>query len=116
MRQGMTVAKAAATEMVEALPATPTTSLAAETEVLRQAHVALRDGNASRALALLDDWRAQHPVGALAEERTAARLIALCELGRDEGPREAAQFLSTRPSSLLAQRVAVSCGRSAPGR
>ena len=82
-----------------------------ETLLVRDAHTALRDGDAARALALLDHHARAYPDGVLAEERAAERVFALCALGRTTDARIAAdRFLRDRPQSPLAKRVRSSCG------
>jgi hypothetical protein len=68
----------------------------------------MQGGDAARALALLEE---QSAGGAqLREERAAARILALCQLGRaDEARAAAAAFLAERPSSPLTDRVRASC-------
>lgn len=90
------------------VPAPPPDTLAAETQRLREAHGALRGGDAQRALALLEE---QADAGAqLREERAAGRILALCELGRVEEARaQAAAFLQQSPQSPMADRVRRSC-------
>lgn len=89
-------------------PAAPPDPIIEETRKLREAHGALQGGDAARALALLDE---QNAGGAeLREERAAARVLALCKLGRvDEARAAAAQFLQQSPRSPLADRVRGSC-------
>jgi hypothetical protein len=85
-------------------------SLQDQLERLRAAQLELRAGHGDRALALLDDHFAGPGTGALEEERRAARVLALCQLGRlDEAHAEAARFLKTSPSSPLAARVREAC-------
>lgn len=89
-------------------PSPPPDTLAAETQRLREAHGALTGGEASRALALLDEESAAGPQ--LREERAAARVLVLCQLGRvDEARLLAARFLAESPRSPLADRVRASC-------
>src|SRR5262249_32309373 len=60
-------------------PPTPSAepdTLVAETQRLRQAHAALKGGDAARALSLLDEQSAVGPQ--LREERAAGRIFALC--------------------------------------
>jgi hypothetical protein len=88
---------------------TPST-LEAETRLLRDADVALRSGDAQRALALLDEHAARFPDGVLQEERAAERVLALCGLGRtSEARADVDRFLRERPRSPLADRVRSSC-------
>jgi hypothetical protein len=91
-----------------AAPPAPPDTLAAEATRLREAHGALQGGDAARALALLDE---QGAAGAqLREERAAARVLALCQLGKvDEARAAAARFLQESPRSPLADRVRASC-------
>jgi len=94
-------------------PATPAAAdpdtLAAETHRLREARAALKGGDASRALSLLDEQSAAGPQ--LREERAAARVLALCDLGRvDDARAAAARFLAESPRSPMADRVRASCG------
>lgn len=86
----------------------PEETLAAETKRLREAHGALQSGDAKAAMALLDEKGA---AGAeLRQERAAARVLALCQLGRVDEAREAgAKFLRENARSPLADRVRASC-------
>ncbi len=82
--------------------------LAAETRRLRDAHGALRAGDAPKALALLGEQGGQ-----LGEERAAARVLALCQLGRvAESEAARAAFLREHPRSPLADRVRGGCAPS----
>jgi hypothetical protein len=82
-----------------------------ETRALRGALASLRDGQAEEALYALDTQDALYANGLLGEERAAARIDALCVLGRaGEARAAAARFLDTYPRSLLAARVRASCG------
>ncbi|MBK9260760.1 MAG: hypothetical protein IPM54_13195 [Polyangiaceae bacterium] len=85
-------------------------SLIAETQRLREAHGALQSGDAEKALALLSEQKAEVEGQKLREERAAARVLALCKLGRvDEANAEAAAFLAQNPRSPLAARVRKAC-------
>jgi len=87
-------------------------TLLAETRRLRAAHGALQGGDPARALALLSEPSASTEGQSLQEERAAARVLALCELGRGEEARaEAARFLAQNPGSPLADRVRNACSR-----
>ena len=88
--------------------AAPSSTLADETALLRQADRALRAGDRSAALALLDDHAARFPAGALAMERTALRLVVSCELGVAQQGTVAA-YLAEHPGSPLAARVRRAC-------
>lgn len=81
-----------------------------ETQRLRNAHQALQGGDPKRALELLSDRRAENEGQELREERTAARVLALCKLGRiDEANGEVARYLAENPQSPLASRVRKAC-------
>jgi hypothetical protein len=87
-----------------------TDQLLIETRGLRRMQRALRAGDARGALELLDREDEQHGAGLLQEERAAARVLALCRLGRiSEARREAARFEERWPRSALAARVRSSC-------
>jgi TolA-binding protein len=83
-------------------------TLAAETALLRDADRALRAGDTATALARLDEHATRFPNGALAPERSAERLIVLCELGVAD-PRAVSRFLDARSGSPLAARVRSAC-------
>ena len=86
------------------------TSVEAEVLLIGEAHSALRNGDAARALILLDEHSRRYPVGALGEERDAARIATLCALGRSIEARAAAdRFLAAFPASPHAPRVRGSC-------
>jgi hypothetical protein len=85
-------------------------TLQAEAELLAAASGALGRGRAQHALELLDKHEREYADGVLAEERAAARVLALCETGRiDEARRHAEQFLHRAPRSPLVPRVRGSC-------
>jgi hypothetical protein len=88
---------------------TERSALAEETRLLREADRALRAGNAETALALVDEHATRFPDGVLAPERSAERLIALCQSGKSDAA-AAARFLAGRASSPLAARVKQACG------
>jgi len=90
-------------------PASPTT-LEAETRLVRAGVASLHGHDPGRALALFDQHAKEYPSGALAEERAAARVNALCDLGQTSNAQAAAgAFLRDRPSSPLAARVRMAC-------
>jgi len=85
-------------------------TIIAETKRLRQAHGAMQSGDPEQALRLLDESSADAEGQSLREERAAARVLALCKLGRvDEARAEAARFLAASPGSPLADRVRKAC-------
>jgi hypothetical protein len=84
--------------------------LLAETTGLRELQRALRSGDAHGALALLDREDQQHRAGVLQEERAAARVLALCQLGEVAlAHAEAARFERRWPRSALLARVRSAC-------
>jgi hypothetical protein len=86
------------------------TTVTAEAELLREAEATLRAGDATRALALVNEHAASFPSGILVEERDAERIAVLCALGRVAQARESASaFLRDHARSPLAVRVRSSC-------
>jgi outer membrane protein assembly factor BamD (BamD/ComL family) len=84
--------------------------VAEEVEVLTRAHTALRGGSPDEALAALDEHARRFPKGALAEERSSERVLALCAAGRKaEAHVEGERFLRLHPRSFFAARVRGSC-------
>ncbi|MCE9577676.1 MAG: hypothetical protein K8W52_31285 [Deltaproteobacteria bacterium] len=90
---------------------TPATSdLAAELELLHQAQRAWRSGDAAGALVLLDRHLASFRGSQLASERTALRILALCDVGRRADARAlAARWLKTAGHSPARRSVEESC-------
>ncbi|HVU05389.1 MAG TPA: hypothetical protein VHE30_26765 [Polyangiaceae bacterium] len=85
-------------------------SLAAETALISEARAALGRGDAERALALLAEHERTYGSGALREERLAARVFALCALGRRaEAAATAATLLRESPGTPQRARVLDSC-------
>jgi len=85
-------------------------SIVQETAILASVQRAIRRGNPSSALTALEQYRVQFPAGALQEEATASRIVALCGLGRtEEGQRLSADFLRRFPSSPLSAHVQAAC-------
>jgi hypothetical protein len=90
----------------------PGPDVAGEIALLNEAQRALASGQADRALQLLDRHARDFPRGSLAEERAAARIIALCALGRVTAARaETAAFVRQSPGSPLVDRVRAACGK-----
>jgi RNA polymerase sigma-70 factor (ECF subfamily) len=90
----------------------PGPDVAGEIALLNEAQRALASGQADRALQLLDRHARDFPRGSLAEERAAARIIALCALGRVTAARaETAAFVRKSPESPLVDRVRAACGK-----
>jgi hypothetical protein len=89
------------------------TSLAEETSLLHAAQRELARKNTSVALELLEEHATRFPQGALAQERRAARVLALCDLGRTAEARRAAEaFVRAAPQSPLVPRLRGSCALS----
>jgi len=85
-------------------------TLEREARLIAGADSALRDGDAPRALALLDEHARLFPQGWLASDRAGERVLVLCALGQHERAiREAEAFLQGRAPSPLTRRIAGSC-------
>ena len=85
-------------------------TLREEIELVQKANSALRSGKPEQAQALLDQHGEKFGSGALREEREAARILALCALGKHrEAQAAAAKFLRESPRSIQAARVRASC-------
>jgi hypothetical protein len=84
--------------------------LSDEVALLSRAEVELNGGHPESALRELDEHERRFPHGLLTEERTAARVQALCALGRfAEGNAELAQLARVSPHSPLAERARQAC-------
>lgn len=85
-------------------------NLRAEVAAIGSANRSLRDGDPENALRILDEHASVLNDGALREETSVARILALCELGRQaEASADARRFLQSSPSSPLVPRVRASC-------
>jgi hypothetical protein len=85
-------------------------SLAAEVQLMHEVNSALNAKQPALALELLNQ---QHGSGYMREERAAARVFALCQLGLVESARSAgARFSRDYPRSPLAGRVSTTCAPS----
>jgi hypothetical protein len=85
--------------------------LAEETAALAEVRDALSGKDAERALSLLGEQDRRFSVGQLAEERAAAKVLALCSAGRiAEAAAARAAFIASHPNSPLAKRVSLGCG------
>ncbi|HEX6273935.1 MAG TPA: hypothetical protein VFZ53_12895, partial [Polyangiaceae bacterium] len=103
----------AASHTTSPVASTGATSLAEETRLLQAAQRELARKNTAAALALLEEHATRYPHGALAQERSAARVLALCDLGRTAEAREAAEaFVRASPQSPLVPRLRGSCALS----
>jgi hypothetical protein len=93
--------------------AAPPSTLAEELALVRTAREELRAGNAARALGLLDAHGERFAEGALAEERDATRVRALCRLGQGARAVEAASTFAARwPRSPYAAGVRAGCAEA----
>jgi hypothetical protein len=89
----------------------PANSLDAETRKLGEAERALQGGDPARALSMIDEQSATYQSGQLREEREAARIFALCKLGRTaEAEAARAAFLRDHPHAPTVDRVRAACG------
>jgi hypothetical protein len=84
---------------------------AEDARLLRDVRAALAAGQSDRALSLLEAREANAASGVFAEEREAAKIVTLCELGRPEARVAAARFLKAHATSPLAERVRRACPR-----
>jgi hypothetical protein len=85
--------------------------LAAEVAILSKATTALRAGNASESLSLVEEHQRRFPNGRLAEERRAARVQALCALGKlAAAEAELARLAQSAPHSPHLARAQRACG------
>jgi hypothetical protein len=78
--------------------------------VLSQTQRRLAEGRANEAVSQLDLFANSHPNGAMGEERSALRIIALCRAGERSSQHMARLFLEEKPSSPMAPRVRQACG------
>jgi hypothetical protein len=104
----VSLTRSASTARLNPVPEPPSglDPLQAETAALRSAQRAIRSGDPARALALIREQDATYRGGALGQERAAARIFALCDLGRTEEARaEARRFARQWPRSPLLGRV-----------
>jgi outer membrane protein assembly factor BamD (BamD/ComL family) len=81
-------------------------ALAAELGALDAARSTLASGDASGALAKLDDYSRAFPHGRLVLEAEVLRIDALAHAGQaDQAKKRAESFLRRHPNSVLASRV-----------
>jgi hypothetical protein len=86
-------------------------ALGAELDLLGAAQRELAAGRADGALTRLSEHERRFPSGALTGERLAARVFALCALGRSAEARLVTrEFQRVAPGSPLTPRVLASCG------
>jgi hypothetical protein len=109
------VNRARAVRRAAAAPAQPESSLAVELAMLQRARRALNAENGRLALGIVEELDERFPKGVLVEERSATRILSLCQLERAAEAKQAARdFLERYPSSVYAERVRQSCAASPP--
>jgi hypothetical protein len=97
-------------------PALEPPPLTQELGLLGTAQREFAAGRAEQALAWLGEHERRFPAGALRGERLAARVFALCALGRAEEAKHATrEFERVAPGSPLTPRVLASCGGTTAG-
>ncbi len=97
------------TSALETAGPNPRSQLEHELFVLQRAERALRNDNAELALALLAQLDAEHPRALLGEERSATRLMASCQAGKDGAARAAHMFLERHTRSVYGDRLRAAC-------
>jgi hypothetical protein len=86
-----------------------------QAERIKQAWNALSIGDPSEALVVVDRDAAEHPIGALSEERDAVQIVALARSGRlDDAKRAADAFRSRYPTSIHLDLIARSLAQESP--
>jgi hypothetical protein len=86
-----------------------------ELALLTRVERALRSDDAALALALLAELERRFPRTELAEERTAARLMAHCMQKRDGADTSANTFLKQHPASVYRSRLRAVCALGTAG-
>jgi hypothetical protein len=108
--QKRAVARTAIVQPLVPEPSSPLSPLEQELALLNEAQAALRAHQPAQALAQLERHAQAFPTGFMAQERQAARALALCELGRKSEARAlAAQFVRSWPASPLVSRMNEVC-------
>ncbi|HVR18738.1 MAG TPA: hypothetical protein VMS65_03550 [Polyangiaceae bacterium] len=93
------------------VPSRSADNLAREVAILSRASSELRAGRAAAALKTLEEHQREFPAGMLAQERTAARIQALCALGRTkQAETELGRLARTAPDSPHVARARKACG------
>jgi hypothetical protein len=88
--------------------------LAEEVALMSRAETELHAGRYSNALRLLDEYRHEFPNGTLSQERLAARVQALCALGRvNEAEADLARLTRLSPESPHEGRARAACATNA---
>jgi hypothetical protein len=107
---GHSVARPRVAASVTPSPSIEVNSLSEELELLRRAERTIRTGNAQVALGLLEEMDEKFPRGQLLEERTAARVMARCQLEDEAGARARGNsYLISHSQSVYADRVRSLC-------
>jgi hypothetical protein len=113
--RALAASRARAARRIPAAPAQPESSLAVELAMLQRARRALNADNGRLALGIVEELDERFPKGVLVEERSATRILSLCQLERAAEAKQAARnFLELYPSSVYAERVRQSCAASPP--
>jgi hypothetical protein len=79
-----------------------------EMALLSKAQIALRQGHADQAQAVLREHETRFPTGALREERLGLQAMTACAQGQD-GARVVQDFTLAAPRSPLLRRVREAC-------
>lgn len=88
----------------------PLSPLEQELALLNEAQAALRAHQPAQALEQLERHAHEFPAGFMAQERQAARALALCALGRKgEARAQASEFVRSWPASPLVSRMNEVC-------
>jgi len=99
------------------LPRPPADHLGQEVAIMSRATSDLHAGRAASALEAIAEHQRKFPNGVLAEERRAARVQALCALGRrNEAEAELELLLRRAPRSPTTLRAAEVCGITPPSQ
>lgn len=95
-------------------PAAP--ALYDELSHVRRAQAALKQSNPGLALGLMQALDESQPHGALRAERTVTKVLALCQLGRQDEATDLARDLLSKDSdaAVYRQRLAASCANLEP--
>ena len=84
--------------------------LASETQLLRRAQQAARDGRKNEALKLLAEHAQRYPTSKLATPRVSLQAMLLCQVGRtSEGRRLGRSLVTGSPNSPFALRIRAAC-------
>jgi hypothetical protein len=101
--------RAAAPPMTKARPRHEPTDPGAELELVAAIQSAQAGDRAHATLRLVNKHAQVFPHGQFREERQAARVWALCKLGRSNAMKAAAKFASEYPDSIHVDRLAAAC-------